>query len=103
MTDLLGIGTGAPGLGKPDPSPGRCALVTVTTLRLFPDGQRIETTRTYRWDGYTAADARHYRLTLARDNGRHITVDGADLIIRTDSNGWDQTTRYTYTDGEVTA
>jgi hypothetical protein len=58
-------------------------------------------THTYVWDGYTAADARHYRLTLARDNGRDITADGDDLIIRTDSHGWDQTTRYNYGDADA--
>lgn len=54
-----GIGIGAPGLGRPLPSPGASCVAIVTTT----------STETLVWDGYTADDAAANRAARLKDAG----------------------------------
>lgn len=95
------MGTGAVGLGKPDPSPGSTTTVTVTLTRLFPDGFRTEETYDTEWSGYTADDARRYRVD--HSGGQPVARDGGDLIITRDGWQWIETRRYHFQEQTMTS
>ena len=74
MTDRS-IGTGAPGLGAPPPSPGQAALVTVEH---FLDGEHVHTSE-HTWDGHTPADVIDSRVKGLRWAGSRFERDGNAL------------------------
>ena len=74
MTDRS-IGTGAVGLGRPTPSPGRRATLTVEH---FLDGEHVRTSE-HTWDGYTPADVIDSRVKGLRWAGARFERDGNAL------------------------
>ena len=77
MTVSRSIGTGAVGLGRPTPSPGRRAVLTVEH---YLDGEHTHTSE-HTWDGWTAADVIANRAKGWREAGSRVERDGDTLTV----------------------
>lgn len=98
----MSIGTGAPGLGKPTPNPGKRARFTVDGVRTWADGKVTPYHDEHIWDGYTARSALKARVATLRNAHRDIEVhDTTSVTVRTDRGEWTETETLTFTDEET--
>jgi hypothetical protein len=85
-----GIGIGAPGLGKPLPSPDASCTAKVTIIHTYTDV----------WQGYTASDAASNRAKRLKEAGVKVSRHG-NTVTWTDDQG--VRTEIQFTDDPVQA
>lgn len=96
------IGTGAPGLGGPLPSPGASCTLHVKVRRDWPEGDFEVDEHTHVWEGYTAAEAYQNRLTRLREARANIVAtDGHVIVVRRQRDGWVDVETLTFEEVQV--